>query len=557
MSVTLDFLTVEEAADLLLISDSRMRAKLRSGEIPAVKLGRSWVINRQHIVLKEGVTTPPGRPLSPERAWTEIIDGNADVAHPGRYRNRARVLRFPTECWHVMKAGAALGGIAGGQHAGRFWLMQIEATGFDVSVPNLAHHEDVYLPESAVPDLAWRGLIDEWGDGDAVVRAVPDELWARLVGASADPHRRKLRDAPSAAAGSCLGHGGASQMPAASTPHTTWGHGTGLTEPTEPTEPTVMVELPPISGPQDSCWRALLSIAERLPRGWMLIGGQMVFVLQVASGKNPEEGAKKYRLSLDVDVVMDIRLNRGALSQMHDLLLVEGFTQHVDVRPGTGFKYFKGNARFDVLAPDGLKDSKLRLGSARSVPISGASQAFHRTEDIEISYSGMSATITTPNLLGAALIKGSAAYTGKNRANETRHKNEADATEHKVRADATRHKNDIIRLLYLMTDAIHDEIVQNPLSKSERRIMRSIVSDHYIPERYRKRAAAWSGIAPITDRSDDQLRRQRKTRTRVATQDNNPGKSTSANCGAWMPRARTYCVLSLHHPGPHRSTRNR
>lgn len=203
MSHSLDFLTVEQAAEHLRISTSSLRVKLRSGEIPACKLGRSWMVNRRHVIWRDdlGLLPTAGRPLSPARAWAEIIHGIADPRQPGRYRNRARVQRFAATNLRVLEAGTALGGIAGGQHAGRFWLERMEEAGVDVSIPDIDQHQDVYLPESAQPRLSDHHL-RECGDGEAAVRLVPDQLWETLLEASSAPtgESRGMRIAPPLAA---------------------------------------------------------------------------------------------------------------------------------------------------------------------------------------------------------------------------------------------------------------------------------------------------------------------------------------------------------------------
>ena len=45
-----------------------------------------------------------------------------------------------------------------------------------------------------------------------------------------------------------------------------------------------MITLPPLDGAGDRLWNSLLDIAELMPRGWTLIGGQMVLLHTLEAG---------------------------------------------------------------------------------------------------------------------------------------------------------------------------------------------------------------------------------------------------------------------------------
>ncbi len=53
-----DYLTPEEVAEILKVSVATVRRKLRSGELPATKFGRSWRIRRSTL---DDVMTPRPR----------------------------------------------------------------------------------------------------------------------------------------------------------------------------------------------------------------------------------------------------------------------------------------------------------------------------------------------------------------------------------------------------------------------------------------------------------------------------------------------------------------
>jgi hypothetical protein len=61
------------------------------------------------------------------------------------------------------------------------------------------------------------------------------------------------------------------------------------------------VTLPPLAAAQEELWLGLLDVAERVPKGWCLIGGQMVHL------HCWERDASPNRPIDDIDTVLDIR----------------------------------------------------------------------------------------------------------------------------------------------------------------------------------------------------------------------------------------------------------
>jgi excisionase family DNA binding protein len=53
-------MTVEEAARLLGISRNSAFRAVRSGELPAIRIGRRLLVPRSHVTALLGVETPPG-----------------------------------------------------------------------------------------------------------------------------------------------------------------------------------------------------------------------------------------------------------------------------------------------------------------------------------------------------------------------------------------------------------------------------------------------------------------------------------------------------------------
>lgn len=84
------------------------------------------------------------------------------------------------------------------------------------------------------------------------------------------------------------------------------------------------IELPPLRGQQDACWQALLGMAGRFGTGWMLIGGQMVLVHQLAAEADGLPQAQ-YRFSASVN---EKRLTHQGLTHQ------EGIGDRALVGPG-------------------------------------------------------------------------------------------------------------------------------------------------------------------------------------------------------------------------------
>ena len=85
-------------------------------------------------------------------------------------------------------------------------------------------------------------------------------------------------------------------------------------------EPTT-IRLPALAGGQAESWRALIEIAPRLGRHWLLIGGQMVFLHEV------ERQSSKVHPTNDIDLVVDLRVEPTALDHTHAVLADAGFEQ--------------------------------------------------------------------------------------------------------------------------------------------------------------------------------------------------------------------------------------
>ena len=126
------------------------------------------------------------------------------------------------------------------------------------------------------------------------------------------------------------------------------------------------VVLEGMSPAQEQGWLVLLDLFPNRRTDWTLIGGQMMYILAA------ENGVTMPRTTTDMDVVINVVESPGAIRALACQLMRQGF-EFGDVSPaGTGGRFTKpadpgpGSIMFDVLAPEGLGGSWVRL--ALSVP---------------------------------------------------------------------------------------------------------------------------------------------------------------------------------------------
>ncbi|MGA9277321.1 hypothetical protein [Ilumatobacter sp.] len=140
---------------------------------------------------------------------------------------------------------------------------------------------------------------------------------------------------------------------------------------------------------------------------WAVVGGQMVAIHATAWGVDVPSTTD------DGDIVVDVRtFTRNALRDVADALVADdfGFGQS----PEGIVRFTKGDAKIDLLAPDGLGSDGLgpepvEIGQGRVVQAPGATQAVKRAEPVIVELAGERFEVRIPNLLGAIVAKSAAA----------------------------------------------------------------------------------------------------------------------------------------------------
>ena len=159
----------------------------------------------------------------------------------------------------------------------------------------------------------------------------------------------------------------------------------------------------------------LFELAQVNDSNWLLIGGQMMYVLAV------EHGTQLPRPTSDVDVVVDVRARPGGTQWLASWLIDRGFEQDTPSADGISHRFIRpanpgpGMVVVDVLGPDGL-GPRTRLTTVPpgyTVQTPGATQGFRRSEQIDVGVraaNGQRRTgrVRRPNLLGALILKSEA-----------------------------------------------------------------------------------------------------------------------------------------------------
>src|SRR5690606_747314 len=112
-------------------------------------------------------------------------------------------------------------------------------------------------------------------------------------------------------------------------------------------------------------------------RTWAVVGGQMVALHATIWG------VEVPRATDDGDIVVDVRtFTRNALRHVADALVNDGFSS--EQSPDGVVRFVKGEAKIDLLAPDGLGSDPVETGRGRVVQAPGATQAVERAQAVTV-----------------------------------------------------------------------------------------------------------------------------------------------------------------------------
>jgi hypothetical protein len=165
------------------------------------------------------------------------------------------------------------------------------------------------------------------------------------------------------------------------------------------------IELPAMLIRQQEAWRAVFDIHDALPKGWVLVGGQAVFLHAV------ERGATVVRATKDADIALDIRAYPRMLHDFTAHLLKLGFQSAGASMEGHQHRWTRGEAVVDVLIPRYLGE---RAGNRRgatggtTIAAPASQQALDRSETVRVQAGSASGRVNRPTLLGSLIGKAGA-----------------------------------------------------------------------------------------------------------------------------------------------------
>src|ERR1700736_370400 len=142
-----------------------------------------------------------------------------------------------------------------------------------------------------------------------------------------------------------------------------------------------MVTIVPWGADSKAAWSELLRLSTHLPSGWTLIGAQMVAL----HGFEHQKSVLRY--SLDLDILVNVRLLQDGTQKVSQVLSDNGFSLTVITTDGRGHRFANRHVVIDVLAPDGIgpRTSTITIPPARTILVPGGTQALERTEWVDVS----------------------------------------------------------------------------------------------------------------------------------------------------------------------------
>lgn len=165
------------------------------------------------------------------------------------------------------------------------------------------------------------------------------------------------------------------------------------------------LSLPPSSIRQQAAWSALFEIYDQLPDGWVLAGGQAVYLHAI------ERRAGSVRPTEDADTILDVRAYPGMLLTFTTVLDELGFSSAGESLSGHQHRWIRGQAVVDVLIPRGTgrrNESRCGFSGGTTIPTPGGQIAVDRSEKLEVVCGGKSGMVNRATFLGCLIGKAAA-----------------------------------------------------------------------------------------------------------------------------------------------------
>lgn len=195
-----DLISISEAASLLALTATRVRAMVAKGQLPAVKVGGRWLVERAAVEQRQREGAPRGRRFTPRNAWALLLLASGEDAPKLDPSVRSRLRRAL-----ALEGLAALAPRLRGRssvsthkaHPGEIpYVLEDRAlvpTGISAAgsmgLGLLASREvDGYIAHSQLSRFIANHALSPGGiEGNVRLRAIPDDVWPELDGRSVAP----------------------------------------------------------------------------------------------------------------------------------------------------------------------------------------------------------------------------------------------------------------------------------------------------------------------------------------------------------------------------------
>lgn len=177
------------------------------------------------------------------------------------------------------------------------------------------------------------------------------------------------------------------------------------------------INLPAMLAEQQEAWQAVFEIHKAMPDGWVLVGGQAVYLHAV------QRDAPFVRPTKDADMALDIRAFPRMLHDFTALLVKLEFKSAGESLEGHQHRWIRGEAMVDVLIPRFLgerAESRRGVTGGTTIAAPASQQALDRVETVKVIAGSASGNVNRPSNLGC-LIGKSAAWTIMNDPGKERH----------------------------------------------------------------------------------------------------------------------------------------
>lgn len=221
----------------------------------------------------------------------------------------------------------------------------------------------------------------------------------------------------------------------------------------QPSDNLPVAHLGPLTPAGTSTWEAIAQLANLVTTDcWAIVGGQMVAIHAALAGVEPP------RVTDDGDVVVDVGVfGRQAMRDMSSALTSIDFTSVESPEGVTRFE--RGNAKIDLLAPDGIGANAETIPPGYAIQAPGTTQALDRTVHVVADWGDGRVTVRCPSLLGAIIAKAAGAKEINSITLDERLK----------------HQRDLVFLLSLAANRSVDDLesMAGEMSKRDRKRLRS------------------------------------------------------------------------------------